>query len=168
MKPDAFSVKLGKNLYQLRKRRDLSAERVADMMDITTDSVYKYEHGERMFSVKMLVRTARVLHTSCMSILDGLNDEDLMDVPSNREYNILPPNASIILRNLATKWTGDIEALIVFMGMIAAFPEEERREIYMQGIITKDRLISRGVLPEEALPPGMDHMESALGALYNK
>lgn len=166
MQPNDFSLRLGDNLRIIRKRRGWSAEYVADLMDLSTDSIYKYEKGERVFPLELALRTSKVLKISIMEMLSGLDFDDPNDI--NEAYNVLSPSGSAIMRNLATKWDGDIEALVIFMGMVAAWPEEARRDFYLQGTILNDRLLADGTITPELQPPGMDYMKSGIGKLYDK
>lgn len=166
MQPNDFSVRLGENLRIIRKRRGWSAEYVADLMDLSTDSIYKYEKGERVFPLELALRTSKVLKISIMEMLSGLDFDDPNDI--NEAYNVLSPSGSAIMRNLATKWDGDIETLVIFMGMVAAWPEEYRREFYLQGSVLNDQLLANKTIAPESQPPGMDYMKSCIGKLYDK
>lgn len=166
MQPTEFSIKLGQNLRQIRQRRGWSAEYVAGIMGIATDCIYKYEKGERVFSLELALETEKRLHISHMEMMSGLDPDNPDDV--NAQYNVLSPATSSIMRNLATKWDGDIEALIIFMGMVASWPEEYRREFYLQGTIINDKLLSDRIIPPETQPPGMPYMQSSIGNLYKK
>lgn len=166
MQPTEFSIKLGQNLRQIRQRRGWSAEYVAGIMGIATDCIYKYEKGERVFSLELALETEKRLHISHMEMMSGLDPDNPDDV--NAQYNVLSPATSSIMRNLATKWNGDIEALIIFMGMVASWPEEYRREFYLQGSVLNDQLIKSKIISMESQPKGMDYMKSCIGKLYDK
>lgn len=166
MQTTDFSINLGKNLRHIRQRRGWSAEHVAEMMDLSTDAIYKYEKGERVFSLELALRTAKILHISLMEMVSGLDPDDPDDI--NESYNVLSPASSAIMRNLATKWNGDIEALVIFIGMVATWPEEYRREFYMKGTMINDQLLSKNIITPESQPPGMDYMHSGIGKMYDK
>lgn len=159
--------RLGQNLADLRDRRGLSAANIGEMLGITADAVRKYERGDRELGIVRLVRTHEQLDCSYMSILDGLDSATSTDAPS-REFNVLSPTASRIMERLATQWDGDIEALIVFIGMVANWPEEYRREFYLQGTIINDHLLADHTITPESQPPGMDYMLSGIGKLFDK
>lgn len=153
---------IGSNLRGIRERRNISADEIAEMMGISPDAVRKYERGERDPGIARLIEARNSLHVSMQTMLSGLDE----DSKSGTEYNVLSARGSHILRWLATSWAGDIEALIIYIGMIAAMPPEYRREIYMSGDILKDKLISSGIITERDLPPGINYMEKKLGELY--
>ncbi len=145
----------------------MSASDVGQIMGISQDAVRKYKRGDREAGVIRIVRIHEALGCSYMSLLDGLDSTEETDSPV-REFNVLSRNASGILSHLATQWDGDIEALIVFLGMVANWPEDVRRDFYLQGTIINDKLLSDGSIDRSSLPPGMDYMQSSIGNLYNK
>lgn len=165
---DDFDLQLGQNLKAARERRGWSVQLVADKMDFCKDTVYKYEAGQREMKAKQIVKAAHILNASYETLLAGLKPDGSDQELAGKEFNVLSPAVSVALARLATEWDGNIEALMIFACMIAAFPEYERRELYMQGNILKDRLLSEGVIKEADLPPGISYMESELGRLYIK
>lgn len=60
---------LGKRIKELRKRNDLTQEKLADLLGVTYQSVSKWECGTTMPDVAMIVPLARVLHTSADELL---------------------------------------------------------------------------------------------------
>ena len=166
MTPTPFYTRLGHNLRSIRERRGMSAERIGELMDLSTDTVLKYEHGQRKFPIELLLKASDVLHVSMMTFLAGLSPESV--VAPGTEYNVLSPCSHLIMNKLATEWEGDMEAMIIYLGLVAAFPEEYRRDLYRDAAIMKDKLLSKGIIAPEELPPGLDYMESQIGNLYGK
>lgn len=167
MPVDEYDAILGQNLKNARERRGLSVQYVADHMDFCKDTVYKYEAGKREMLVKTLVRASVMLNANYETLLAGLK-MDGSEQYAGKEFNVLAPETSKLLMNLATNWDGNIDALMVFAAMVAAWPEEVRRELYMQATITTDQLIADGIISPADLPPGMDFMQSEIGNLYGK
>ena len=166
MTPTPFYVRLGSNLRAIRERNGLSAERIGEILGLSTDSVLKYEQGQRKLPIELLVKAADVLHVSIMTILAGMAPESY--VKPGTEYNVLSPCSSMILNTIATDWDGDVEALIIYLGLVSAFPDIYRRDLYRDAAIMKDTLLANGIIKEEQLPPGLDYMESQIGNLYNE
>lgn len=164
MTDDEILKRFGSKLRSIRERRGFSAEQVGEMMSLSADAVRKYERGKRELGIIRIVRAKERLNVDYMTMLAGLEEQE----SENLEYNILSPRAKSILRQLATKWNGDIEALIIIMGLLASFPEKSRREIYMEIDKKRADLLSNGVLQEDNLPPGLDYMQKQLGGLYDK
>lgn len=166
MAPTEFTARMGANLRRLREHRGWSAEMVADMMGITLDSVYKYESGARKLHGELIMQAAVILDCSILDIYNGLDPRHPNE--STKELNTLSPNSSTTMRWLATEWSGDVEALVAYMGTIATFPEEVRRETYMDGLHQRDELLRTGIIARDQLPPGTANMEQSLGGLYAK
>lgn len=164
MTPTPFYVRLGSNLRAIRERNGLSAERIGEIMGLSTDSVLKYEQAQRKLPLDLLIKAADVLHVSIMTILAGLDSDSY--VQPGTEYNVLSPASRMILTGIATQWDGDVEALIIYLGLVASFPEEYRRDLYRDAAIMKDKLIASGIMSEAQLPPGIGYMESQIGNLY--
>ena len=60
---------LGQRIKELRKRNDLTQEKLADLLNVTYQSVSKWECGTTMPDLSMIVPLARVLHTSADDLL---------------------------------------------------------------------------------------------------
>lgn len=165
MNADEFARILGQNLRRMRLRRGWTAKVAAAKMEMSIEDVYKIEYGQRMPSPYKIMKATNVLNCNLLDIFAGLDPRN-PDV-SKDELRVLSPNSSATMRWLATKWDGDIDALIAYIGMIALFPEDVRREIYLDGISIRDKLIQSGVISRDQLPPGTDHMEQQLGGLYD-
>lgn len=60
---------LGQRIKELRKKEDLTQERLADMLGVTYQSVSKWECGTTMPDLSMIVPLARVLHVSADELL---------------------------------------------------------------------------------------------------
>ncbi len=155
---------LGSNLRRLRERRGLSALQVAYMLDISPDAVRKYERGERDPGIANIIRAKNSIHFNIMTIFSGLLDE----TEGGREYNNLSARCSRIMHWLATDWDGDIEALVLFMGLVASFPEDQRRELYMEACLMKDSLLASGRLSPCDIPEDIEYMEEKIGSLYER
>lgn len=168
MKSSDFSRRMGANLKAQRILMGLSAAELSERIGISVDSVYKMERGDLRMSIEFKHRCAKILGCSPQTFEDGLDLEEGETLPPLKHV-IRQADGTVrqILRKLSSEWDGDIKALVIFMGMIAAMPPEERREIYMQGVIVRDRLISSGAMMPEDLPPGMAYMEEQLGELYD-
>lgn len=163
MTDNEILVKFGARLRSLRERRGYSAEKVGEIMGLSSDAVRKYERGDRSLDIVKIVHAKERLNVDFMTMLAGLDEQDSTE---NLEYNILSARGKSILRKLATVWDGDIEALIIYMGMVASFPAEYQRELYMAGDDMRADLLKRGVISESDLPPGIDYMQSQIGGLY--
>ena len=167
MVPTVVSRIMGANLKNQRVCMGVAVAELAEKADVSSDTIYKIERGNVQMSPELKFRFARILSCSPQTFEDGLDlDDGEVQTPLSHGMRRIDSTVRQILRKLASEWTGNIKALIIFTGMIAAFPPEERREIYMQGIIVRDRLLSSGKIRQEELPPEMEYMEDQLGELY--
>lgn len=161
---EEFNRAIGANLKRMRKRRGWTAEDVSEKLNISLDTVYKYEAGKRMVPPDRLMQAAVLLNCSLLDIYAGLDPRSKWD--SDKELNVLMPESSVTMRYLATEWHGDVDALVAYMGTVAILPEEIRREVYMDVAILRDKLIAAGTIQKSQLPPGTPYMEQQLGGLY--
>lgn len=166
MEPTPFTITLGQNLKRLRLRRGWTAKVTAAKMGMSLDDVFKIENGSRMPSPDKIMQAVEVLNCNLLDIFAGLDPRN-PDV-STDELHVLSANSSATMRWLATKWTGDTDALIAFLGTIALFPESIRQDVYMDAVAIRDDLISKGIIRPEQLPPGTPHMEEQLGWICSK
>jgi len=60
---------IGQRIKQLRKKNDLTQEKLADLLGVTYQSVSKWECGTTMPDLAMIVPLARVLHVSTDDLL---------------------------------------------------------------------------------------------------
>ena len=65
---------LGKKIEMFREMRGISRHELADIMNVTRQTVFRWEHGERIPDVLTFVRLARVLGVEIGDIL-GMNGE---------------------------------------------------------------------------------------------
>lgn len=162
-----FYKSLGRNLRRVRVSRGLSAAQLADLVGMSTDSVLRYERGERQLSVELMIKFAVVLGSSVMSFLDGLDPRTATGGPA-LEYNLLSPESSHIMRWLATSWKGDIEALVRWDGCYAVLPPKYRRDIIMYSDLKIDEALRDGAVDPDDFPPGLDYVHQRLGAMYQE
>lgn len=166
MEANDFTRGMGANLRRMRLARGWTVEETAGKAGLSADAITKYENGQRMMSGEKILLAARVLGCSILEIFRGLNPDRLEDMTSDKNMNVLSPAASMVAYWLATEWDGDQDALMILMGIVAAFPVDVRREIYMDMMLTKDKLIREGRLSEDDLPPYIMEVERRLGGLY--
>ena len=66
---------IGQRIKELRKKNDLTQEKLADLLGVTYQSVSKWECGTTMPDLAMIVPLARVLHVSTDELL-GMTSEN--------------------------------------------------------------------------------------------
>ncbi|MCL4408697.1 MAG: XRE family transcriptional regulator [Thermotogae bacterium] len=81
--------KLAERLEEIRKIRGISREKLAQQVEISTVSIYNYEHGSQDPSASVLARMAAVLNVSVDYLLGNIDKPDrdeksIAFVPSKR------------------------------------------------------------------------------------
>lgn len=75
---------LGTSIKQRRKSLNITQEKLAEMLDVSTHYVYELERGIKIPSVPMLINIAELFNTSLDSLLSsgdrGDNNFDELDV----------------------------------------------------------------------------------------
>lgn len=71
-KPDPVDVDLGWNIRRLRQQAGISLECVAQRLDLSFQTLQKYETGLTRISASMLIRIASVLEVPVARLLIGI------------------------------------------------------------------------------------------------
>ena len=166
MEPTVFTFTMGQNLKRMRKKRGWPAKFVAAQLGLTEDTIYKYESGVRMVPADLVMQAACLLNCSLLDIYAGLDPRQ--PNTGTKELNVLSPDSSATMRWLATEWDGDAEALVAFMGTVALFPSEVRKDVYLDALEIRDDLLQADLILRDQLPPGTQYMEHMLGAMLDR
>ncbi len=85
-------MKFGENLYNLRKAAKMSQEKLAEKMDVTRQSVSKWENGESYPEMEKIMKLCDVFHCKIndlvhenMADIDSLDEEIKMSVVKFKE-----------------------------------------------------------------------------------
>ena len=83
-------VNFGLKIKELRMTRNLTKKQLADMIGVSTSTIYSYESGNRYPSYGVLISLARIFHVSTDYLL-GLERTKTIDVSNlnDREINII-------------------------------------------------------------------------------
>lgn len=71
-------MKFGENLYHLRKAAAMSQEKLAEKMDVTRQSVSKWENGESYPEMEKIMKLCNIFHCK----INDLVHEDMIDIDS--------------------------------------------------------------------------------------
>ncbi|WP_225769599.1 helix-turn-helix domain-containing protein [Inquilinus sp. Marseille-Q2685] len=71
-KPDPVDVDLGWNIRRVRQQAGISLERVAQQLDLSFQTLQRYETGLTRISASMLIRIAGVLEVPVAKLLIGI------------------------------------------------------------------------------------------------
>ena len=61
---------IGKRLEALRKQRGISVQQLADLMEVSRQTIYRWENGERFPDILVFLRLVRVLGSDIKSVLE--------------------------------------------------------------------------------------------------
>ncbi len=110
-------MKLGKNIYQLRKEKNLSQEELAEKINVTRQTISNWELGETYPNPEQLVLLSKEL---CISV-DKLLDNDIENILVEKVSNI-EKLAGIIIKILKVVGIVTVGMIIidilVFVGFI--------------------------------------------------
>ena len=71
-------MKFGENLYNLRKAAKMSQEKLAEKMEVTRQSVSKWENGESYPEMEKIMKLCEVFHCK----INDLVHENMVDIDS--------------------------------------------------------------------------------------
>jgi len=71
-------MKFGENLYNLRKAAKMSQEKLAEKMEVTRQSVSKWENGESYPEMEKIMKLCSIFHCK----INDLVHEDMLDIDS--------------------------------------------------------------------------------------
>lgn len=66
---EKITVEVGKRLYALREEKGLTQEQLALMTGLQSNSIYRYEVGERRMSLVIAIRIAKALQVSICGLV---------------------------------------------------------------------------------------------------
>lgn len=68
-------METGEKIRELRRRKDLSAEQLAEILGVAPSTIYRYENGDiEKMPYKVLIRIAKALGTDPLYLL-GIEEE---------------------------------------------------------------------------------------------
>lgn len=171
MQKTDFSIRIGRNLRNLRKMRGVSAKQLADRAGMTEDNIRKMERGEREISVEFMVAASVILKCSTQALLDGL-DPRTSPEQAEKEIRMLSEQSHRTMVWVASEWQGDMDALITAFGFYAAVPGRYRKYAMMELLNQKEKAINDGAITEKDIPEsvreGVPHLQELLGGLYDE
>lgn len=66
---EKLTIEIGKRLYALREEKGLTQEQLATMAGLQSNSIYRYEVGERKMSLVIAIRIAKALQVSIRKLV---------------------------------------------------------------------------------------------------
>lgn len=88
---------IGKNIHELRKKKKLSQEQIAEKINVTRQTVSNWETGQTVPDLYQAKELAKVLEISIDELFENIDDrEDNSNIQNNEYDNKTMFNASII------------------------------------------------------------------------
>ena len=88
---------IGKNIHELRKKKKLSQEQIAEKINVTRQTVSNWETGQTVPDLYQAKELAKVLEISIDELFENIDDREENSNIQNNEYdNKMINNASII------------------------------------------------------------------------
>lgn len=66
---EKLTIEIGRRLYALREEKGLTQEQLAMMTGLQSNSIYRYEVGERKMSLVIAIRIAKALQVSIRKLV---------------------------------------------------------------------------------------------------
>lgn len=82
-----FYQEAGKRIYELRKIKGYSRDKLATKAGLSTKFLYEIEMGKKGFTADVLYRLAKALEVKCDYILAGSSGEDPCNFYINKMLN---------------------------------------------------------------------------------
>lgn len=164
---------IGENLRGTRAQLSLSAETVAKLaesagLDISPGTIRRYERGEQKIPAEDVIMLAVAMDISHQQLVAGADPRQAQRKPSSRPIRSLRQQDSGILMDLATKWDGDIHALLLADAIYATLPVSRRREIIMDLLLQLEAAVRSEEIKLDDLPDGLIYLQQYAGGMYDK
>ena len=96
---------IGKNIKELRTRKNLTQDELAEKLYVTRQTVSNYETGRSRPDVEMLAKIAEVLDTDANTVIYGLPEE----TARKKKYTVTAIGAAVVLLlTLPLPWLNSI------------------------------------------------------------
>lgn len=164
---------IGENIRCTRAQMSLSAETVAKLaesvgLDISPGTIRRYERGEQKIPAEDVIMLAVAMDISHQQLVTGADPRQAQLKPSGRPIRNLKLQDSRILMDLATRWDGDIHALLLADAVYASLTVDRRREIVMDLLIQMEEAIKAGEIDPDNLPDGLIYLQQYTGGMFEK
>jgi len=145
-------MKFSSNLQQLRKKHNLSQEQLAEKLDVTRQSISKWESDQALPDIDKLLRIAKIFHCS----LDTLMDGDIEETELKRKIPNFILKGKLLIekilymfmyKNIKEKIRFLIEVLLILAIVLLTKYPFEWLEGYLGNLLYQIPLISDVVMP---------------------
>lgn len=98
-------MNIGKKIYELRRKEGLSQEEVANKLDVSRQTVSKWETNQSAPDIDKIVPLCDLFNISTDVLLKGVNEQQTINTNDNRKkYTPLVVSVSVLLYFLSIIW----------------------------------------------------------------
>jgi transcriptional regulator with XRE-family HTH domain len=97
---------LGKSIKEKRKQLNLTQEKFAELLEVSTHYVYEIERGTKTPSLPVLITIAELLNTTIDNLLTGESDKNI-----NKEYDKL----DVLINSLSPAKRKEVYDMLCFL-----------------------------------------------------
>lgn len=163
--------KAGAILRENRKMCGMTAEQLSDAVrqkcgvEISAGAIRRYERGERSIALTDAILFAVAMDINVQNLLEGLDPRNEPAGAPRHQMRQLSPVVHDILVDVATRWRGDVDALMVACAVYAALPAQYALPAIMGLMEQMTKALQSGDLKPGEVPQGLSMLEEAIGRL---
>lgn len=92
---------IGEQIAKIRKEREITQSRLAELIDVSTETISRLERGVSIPSLKTLEKISKALHSSLKDLFD-------FEYPQKAKGNVVEQEAAKLMTYIKTKRAADI------------------------------------------------------------
>lgn len=122
-----MNIYLGENLKELRRKRNLTQEKLAESLGVSFQAVSKWERGDTFPDITILPEIAAFFKVSVDELLGVNRAEKEKEITEKlKEYDNLTDSEKMqeIINNLKEKYPSDFRVLIRYLACLVRFRED--------------------------------------------
>lgn len=157
-----FDKQFGANIRKVRRVRGFSLQELSNRIanytddDVSPSLIGMWERGERRPSAYYIDLLCKVLLCTPNLLFPGYDVSSQTRIM--QEFNVLPKDEQEIMEYAATKWPGNIHALVHFVGIYMQLTKQSRSNIAFSGIMQYEEEKEEGLTDPEAPPADIDYV----------
>lgn len=129
-------------MREIRKRRNISVSELSEALDVSQQTLYKWENGSRDIPVEFIYPLAQFFRVSSDYLLN-FHNYNKTKAEMHRDWSLIYKvcdyfirqnsrshrNTMRIILYVINEWDGDFDALVNMSGAYCAMPPQTRRDI---------------------------------------
>lgn len=166
----SIEERAGEILRENRQMCGMSAERLSDAVmekfgaDISGGTIRRYERGERTYPLVDAILLAAAMDINTQNLIEGLDPRNASALPT-RQIGKLSPVVHDVLVDIATKWRGNVDALMIACAVYTKLPPKYAHAAIMGLVEQAHMAMADGALKQDDLPQGLSILQQEIGKL---